>query len=248
MRRWLPVVLSGLVWVAPVAARADTPPPAACVYALPSISKLGVVGQWIAYSQSILCVPNGDAVSNPVIEWGDGTTSVGTITSQEPGHIVVTGAHIYTSPGTFKIRARVTDVVSGQVYSQGSKMEADIRPARLSATPVPCDAPVSDPPKSSSVSAVGCEFKVRSGSSVRSYEVAQIRARTPSAGLRATISWGDGTKSAGVVTGTGTGTLRVSGRHRWRHSGRHAIIVTLTNASGHVVAKATGCAVVVAGK
>lgn len=47
---------------------------------------------------------------------------------------------------------------------------------------------------------------------------------------------------------TGAGTLRVSGRHRWRHSGRYAIIVALTEASGHVVAKATSRAVVVPGK
>ncbi len=246
MRRWLPIFLIGLLWAAPVAARAETPPPARCVYPLPLIVQLGVAGKSIAYSQGILCVPNGDAVSNPVIEWGDGTTSVGTLTSQEPGNVVVTGAHVYKSPGTFKIRAKVTDVMSGQTYSQGSEMEADIRAAPVPATPAPCDAPVSDPPKSSSVSAVGCEFKVRSGSSVRSYEVALIRARTPSAGLRATISWGDGTKSIGVVTVAGT--LRVSGRHRWQHSGRYTIIVRLTDASGHVVAKATGCAVVVAEK
>ena len=75
MRRWLPVFLFGLLWAAPVAARADTPTPAECVFALPGITKLGVAGQSIAYSRDIFCVPNGDAVSNPVIEWGDGTTS-----------------------------------------------------------------------------------------------------------------------------------------------------------------------------
>jgi hypothetical protein len=246
MRRWFPALLIGLVCAAPVAARANTPTPAKCVVALPGISKLGVAGQPIAYSKEIFCIPNGDAVSNPVIEWGDGTTSVGTISVHEHDRVVVAGTHIYASPGVFKIRAKVTDVLSGQTYFQGSEMEADIRPSPLSATPNPCDASVSDPSKSSSLSAVGCEFKARSGSPVRSYEVALIRARMPSAGLHATISWGDGTKSAGAVTGTGT--LRVSGRHRWRHSGRYAIIVTLADASSHVVAKATGWAMVVAGK
>ncbi len=243
MRRWLPVLLVGLAWAAPVAANADTPTPAKCVLALPGISKLGVAGQPIGYSKDIVCIPNGDAVSNPVIEWGDGTTSVGTITTHEQDRVVVAGTHVYKSPGVFKIRAKVTDAVSGQMYSQGSEMEADIRPAPLSATPAQCGAPVSKPAKNSSLSAVGCEFKVRSGLPVRSYEVARIRARRPSAGLRATISWGDGTKSAGAVTGTGT--LRVSGRHRWQHSDRYTIIVTLTDASGHVVAQATGYAVVV---
>jgi hypothetical protein len=248
MRRWLPVFVIVLTSAAPVATRADTMPPAECVYAMPGMLQLGVAGQSIAYSQGILCVPNGDAVSNPVIEWGDGTTSVGTITSQQPGNVVITGAHVYTSPGTFKIRAKVTDMVSGRTYSEGSEREADIRPALVPATPVPPEAPASvpDPPTSSSVSAVGCDFTVRRGSPIHSREVALIRDGAPSTGFRVTISWGDGTKSGGAVTGAGT--LRVSGRHRWRHSGRYTIIVTLTDASGHVVAKATGRAVVVPGK
>jgi hypothetical protein len=249
MRRWLLVIVIGLLWAAaPVAAEADTPTPAECVYAIPGIRQLGAAGQSIAYSQGILCVPNGDAASDPVIEWGDGTTSVGTITSQKPGYIVVTGAHIYTSPVTFKVRAMVTDVVSGRTYSGGSEREVDIRPAPVPATPAPSKAPASgpDPPRSKSVSAVGYDFKVRRGSPIRGREVALIRTGTPSTDLRATISWGDGTKSRGAIAGIGT--LRVTGRHRWRHPGRYAIIVTLTDASGHVVARVTGRAVVVPGK
>lgn len=244
MRRWLPALLGGLMCVAPGVARADTLPPGECVLALPGISKLGLADQSIAYSQEIFCIPSGDAVSNPVIEWGDGTTSVGTMSAREQDRVVVAGEHVYTSPGTFKIRAKVTDVVSGQTYSHGSEMWADIRRAPLSTTPVTCDAPVFDPPRSTSVATVGCELKVRSGSPIRSYEVARVRTRMLSADLRATISWGDGTKSAGVVTGTGA--LRVSGRHRWHHSGRYTIIVTLTDTRGKVVAEATGSAVVVA--
>ena len=202
MRRCLPVFLIGLLWATPAAARASTPAPAECLLAEPGMSQLGVTGRPIGYSKHIVCIPNGDTVSNPVIEWGDGTTSVGTITTYEQDRVgvagthivVVAGTHIYTSPGVFKIRAKVTDVVSNQTYSQGSEMEADIHPAPLSATPPPCE-----PPKSGGVSAVGCEFEVRSGSPVRSYEVALIRARMRSAGLHATISWGDGTKSAGAV-------------------------------------------------
>lgn len=245
MRLWLPVLLVGLLWATPVVARADTDTltPRACVLALPGIGQLGVAGQQITYSKEIFCIPNGDAVSHPVIEWGDGTTSMGTIAIHGQDRVVVTGTHVYMSPGMFKVRAKVTDAVSGQTYSQGSEMEADIRSAPA---PVPCDTQVSDPPKNSSVPAVGCEFKARRGSPVRRYEVAQIRARMPSADLRATISWGDGTKSAGAVTGIGT--LRVSGRHRWRRSGRYTVIVTLTDASGHVVAQATGRAVVVVEK
>lgn len=245
MRLWLPVLLVGLVLAAPIAARADTDtlPPGECVLALPGISKLGVAGQPTTYSNEIHCIPNGDAVSNPVIEWGDGTRNKGKITIRGQDRVVVTGTHVYTSPGMFKIRAKVTDTVSGQTYSQGSGMEADIRSAPA---PVPCNTPASDPPKNSSVSAVGCEFKVRSDSPVRRYEVARVRTRMPSADLRTTISWGDGTKSTGAVTGTGT--LRVSGRHRWERSGRYTVIVTLADASGHMVAQATGRAVVIVKK
>lgn len=247
MIRWLPVVLLGLASAAPVAARANTSAPDECVLALPGKGQLGVAGQPIAYSQGIFCVPNEDTLSDPVIEWGDGTTSPGTIAAREAGRVVITGAHVYRSPGMFEISARVTDVANGQSYSAGSEMEADIRPEPVLAMPPPSEAPASvpDPPTSSSVSAVGCDFAMRRGSPVRSREVALIRTRIPSAGLRATISWGDGTKSAGAVTGTGT--LRVNGRHRWRHSGRYSVIVALTDASHRVVAKATCRAIVVPG-
>ena len=226
MRRWLPVLVISLAWAAPVAATAETPAPAECLYALPGRLELGVVGQPIGYSQDIFCVPNGDTVSNAVIEWGDGRTSQGTIAAHESGLVLVTGNHVYTSPGRFTIRATVTDEANGQSYSGGSEVGAEIRP--------------------SSVSSTGCDFTVRRGTPIRSREVALIRAGTPSTNLHATISWGDGTESRGAVTGNGT--LRVSGSHRWRRFGRYAIIVTLMDASGHIVARATGRAVVVPGR
>ncbi len=248
MRRWLPILLVGVLWAAPASARADMSP-AECVLPLPAIVQVGVASQSLAYSQGIFCVPSGDAVSRPVIEWGDGTTSVGTIMAREPGRIAVTGAHVYTNPGTFKIRAKVTDMVSGQSYSAGSEIGADIRPSLVPATSAPCEAPasLSDPPTGNIVSVIGSDFKVQRSSSTRSYEVALIRAGMSSTSLRATISWGDGTKSGGAVTGS-AGTLRVRGRHRWLHSGHYAIIVTQTDTSGYIVATATGRAVVAPGK
>jgi hypothetical protein len=246
MRRWLPAFVVGVMWAAPTSATAGAPELAECTFALPGTVQIGATGQSIAYVGDVFCVPNGDKVSNPVIEWGDGTTGPGTIMVDESGRLVVKDTHAYTNPGAFLIRATVTDDASGRSYSAGSEVEADIRPAPAPAIPASSGplTPAADPPVSS-VSVIGYNVTARRDSRLRCV-VAVVHGGMPSSSLRAIISWGDGTENRGTVTGIGT--LHVSGRHQWRRSGHYALVVTLTNASGHLVARATSRAAVVSGK
>jgi hypothetical protein len=56
----------------------------------------------------------------------------------------------------------------------------------------------------------------------------------------ATVDWGDGTSSAGTVTGSGS-SYTISDRHTYTHSGRHVITVTLTDSvDGSVLARTSG--------
>lgn len=231
-----------LVWAAPSVATADTTGRVECVIGAPGTLELGVAGKSFAYSKALPCVPDGDAVSDPTIEWGDGTTSEGTVVPREAGGVLVTGEHVYASPGWFTVRATVTDEANGLSYSEGSELEAEIQPAAPVVPVTSGDPPSAVGPSASIVSATGRDFTVRRGTLLRNV-VALIRSGVPASYLHARISWGDGTTSHGTVTGAGV--LQVSGRHRWRRSGRYAVVVTLTDASGRLLAKATGHAVVV---
>ncbi len=44
-----------------------------------------------------------------VIDWGDGTTSAGTVTATGPGHFAVSGTHTYAASGTFTVQVTLND-------------------------------------------------------------------------------------------------------------------------------------------
>jgi hypothetical protein len=86
------------------------------------LNQPGVAGQPFQFSGAVECLPGGDTYSNPVIEWGDGTTSPGAITSVDlkpgfSGSVSVSAQHIYGQAGEFCIRARLTDEESGQTVT-----------------------------------------------------------------------------------------------------------------------------------
>ena len=56
----------------------------------------------------------------------------------------------------------------------------------------------------------------------------------------ATVHWGDGTSSAGTVTGLGA-SYKITGTHSYARGGRHVITVTLVNqVDGSVLAATDG--------
>ena len=63
--------------------------------------------------------------------------------------------------------------------------------------------------------------------------IATVRDSNPSVlvtDFTATIDWGDGTQSDGVITASG-GTLSVSGGHTYSHKGSFTVSVSLTGAA-----------------
>jgi hypothetical protein len=217
-----------------------------CVESMLIKDQLGTVGRPFSFSEGVACLPGGHEWSDPVIHWGDETTSPGVITAVsseggENGSMEVAGQHMYSRPGSFSIWVEVTDR-TGQTYKGGWHTVASISaPSPLPVTPTPAQ-PGSPTPEQGSqnarASAHGRVFTALRGKSRRRV-VAVVSTTLPAAQVRARISWGDGTVSGGIVSGSAP-ELRVSGRHRWRRSGRYVITVTVTGPSGKILARAAG--------
>jgi hypothetical protein len=170
----------------------------------------------------------GDTASNfaATINWGDGTTTSGTVAGSN-GAFTVTGGHTYADEGSFPLAVTITDKANNANLS-------------LSGTVAAAEADV--------LSAQGLTFNANSGQGF-SGRVATFTDRNTSNGasdFSATINWGDGTTSAGAITDT-RGAISVSGTHTYASSGQDAVTVTLTDdapgtatATAHSTARVAG--------
>ena len=176
--------------------------------------------------------PNTDAVANYVatIDWGDGTTTPGTIT--QPGGAgtaySISGTHTYADEGTFTIATTAFEAFepafSISVNSQMTVADADV----LTAVPL------------SFVTIVGVPFSGPVATFTDTYT------GNTASDFTATINWGDATSTAGVISGGG-GTFTVSGTHTYAAIGPFVVTVTLTDdAPGTATATAASAATVAA--
>jgi hypothetical protein len=157
------------------------------------------------------------------INWGDGTSSGGTIAGGN-GMFTVSGSHKYTDEGTFTVtvtlRDRVPSTVSATATTTASVTEGDVLTG-------------------SGKTIAATEAAAFSGA-VATF--ADTDTSTPAGGFTATISWGDGTSSAGTITGS-AGSFTVSGSHTYAEEGTYTLHVTLTDkAPGTATATVTGTA------
>jgi len=160
------------------------------------------------------------------INWGDGTTTTGRVTGSN-GVFTVTGGHSYADEGSFPLGVTITN-------------KANNTSLPLSGTVAVAETDV--------LTARGLAFSARTGQAF-SGKVATFTDRNTSnvaSDFSATINWGDGTTTAGVITDT-RGTISVSGTHTYASSGRDAVTVTLSDdapgtatATAHSTATVTG--------
>jgi hypothetical protein len=143
------------------------------------------------------------------IDWGDGTTTTGTISSSGAGLFTVAGSHTYADEGAFTAIAtltRTSDNVQAAPSGTITVTEADI----LNGTPTTFHV---DPNQAFSGT-------VATFTDAYTGQVASD--------LTATISWGDGTFDVGTITG-GAGTFTVSGTHTYSLAGQDSVTVTLSD-------------------
>ena len=141
------------------------------------------------------------------IDWGDGTTTTGTLTGSG-GSFTVAGSHTYATAGQFTITTFMDDDSPDASFANANTT-ADIG---FGGTEV--------------LSAANETVAIAAGTTVATFS---DNAGLPSADYTATIDWGDGTTTAGVVSGTGGSfTVASAVSHTYADEGLFTEVVTIT--------------------
>jgi hypothetical protein len=188
--------------VASTAQAADAPVIAQGGFTVSATSGVAFSGQTVATFYDPVG-PDGLAVYSANIAWGDGGTSAGSIAFNPVTNLfTVSGGHDYAVGGQFPITVTVHHETAVD-------------------TTTTSQANVVGPPFSGQfVSIAANEMTAFNG------VVATLTNANPT-GVSATIAWGDGTTTAGVVAG---GSTIVTGTHTYRDEGSFSVTITVTEA------------------
>jgi hypothetical protein len=168
------------------------------------------------------------------IDWGDGQTSTGSVSSDGQGNLTVSGSHTYADEGSFSVAVTLVDNdddgsgqanASATAYNTVFVAEAD----NLSAATIQPTASVAEGDTSASIA-------------IATFTNTGYPGADPS-DFQASINWGDGQSSTGSVSSDGNGNLTVWGSHSYADEGSFEVSVTLTDTdddgSGQASASAT---------
>jgi hypothetical protein len=155
---------------------------------------------------------------NATIDWGDGSTTGGTV-SGGSGNFIVTGSHTYTTGGQDTFKVTVADDAPGTASISGTGTATInfaghmVLTAAAEATALPNNTPVATFSDSNGGDTAGS--------------------------FTATIDWGDGVTSPGTVSG-GAGTFTVSGGHTYADEGNDTAKVVLTHTADGATSTVSG--------
>lgn len=169
--------------------------------------------------------PDQNAVAaeyTATIDWGDGTTTPGTVTGPNGGPFTVSGTHTYADEGSYSITVVITDAdtPSNQATAHSTANVAD---AALTAGTLTVTG--------------GTEG---SAPATASFTFTDANSAATAGDFSATIDWGDGTTTTGTVAGAG-GAFTVTGSHTYAEEGTYTVKVTVTDDGGSTTS-ATGTA------
>ena len=156
------------------------------------------------------------------IDWGDTTTSAGTISANGTGFSVA-ASHTYAHPGTFTVVVTVDDVGGSSTSATGQ--------ATVAASPLTAGAlTVTDGVEGVTPAQLTFGFT-------------DANPAATAADYTATVDWGDTTSSPGAVTAAPGGGFSVATSHTYADEGTYTVVVTVTSAGGSTTS-ATGHATV----
>lgn len=193
---------------------ANLPPPEQSISAS---GKTFIATEGAAFSGAVASFTDPDTTAtaadyNATIDWGDGgAPSAGTITGGA-GSFTVNGVHTYAEEGSYAITVTITD--NDAVNTATARSTAQVGDAALTAvaaclTPSPqlYNGPVATFSDAASPKGTLSDFT-------------------------ATIDWGDGTTTAGTVTGADGGPYAVRGSHAYASTGNFTITTRITDVGG----------------
>ena len=143
------------------------------------------------------------------IRWGDGTSSAGTISGSN-GAFTVSAGHTYADEGSFALSATI-------------KRTADNTTITPTGTVASAEADVLTPHAATITGTAGQALN-----NVTVATFTDTNTANAAGDFAAAIKWGDGTTSAGTVSGS-KGTFTVTGSHTYAAAGTNAVAVTLTD-------------------
>jgi hypothetical protein len=161
-----------------------------------------------------------------LIFWGDGTTTVGTITANASGGFNVSGSHSYAEEGSYSVKVSVTDMGGATASGAGTATVVD---AALGANAGPLSAT-----EGSAFSGVVTTFM-------------DANPNATAADFTATITWGDGHTSAGTISTNANGTFSVSGSNTYAEEGSYTFTVKISDVGGSTDSISAGVTVSDAG-
>lgn len=142
------------------------------------------------------------------INWGDGTTSAGTV-SGASGSFSVSGTHTYLEEGPYQVTTTVTDVTN------------PANTATATGTATVADAPLS---------ATGTNITTTNPLSATVATFTDADPNGTVSDYTASINWGDGTTSAGTVSGSGP--FAVAGTHTYPALGPYTVVTHICDVGG----------------
>ncbi|HVX15013.1 MAG TPA: TIGR03118 family protein [Pirellulales bacterium] len=145
------------------------------------------------------------------INWGDGSSSAGTIVPNGDGGFNVLGSHKFAEEGTYSVAVSINDANDDDFTMTASVSVGD---AALDATGVPVN-----PAQGITVSGAAVATFTDEGGA------------EPVANYSATIDWGDGTSSTGTISESGS-TFTVTGSHTYAAAGAHTITTHILDEGG----------------
>jgi hypothetical protein len=169
----------------------------------------------------------GDLASGftATIDWGDGTSSAGTIAGSNGSFSIQGGGHSYAEEGTFTLTTTLTRTSDNTIVTSAGHVvvnEHDVLAAQ-------------------GTSVSGNPGQVQNNVTVATFTDTDTAA--VAGDFVATIDWGDGTSSAGTIIGSnGSFTVHGSG-HTYAAAGQDTITVTVTDPGG-TIASASGTATI----
>jgi hypothetical protein len=146
------------------------------------------------------------------INWGDGTSTNGTVVLNNGSSFKVNGAHTYAEEGTFNILVSIHDK-SG--HSGTARSIAEVADAPLSSTGLTFNSSTEHP-------FTGTVAKLTDADTTE----------TDPTTYDTLINWGDGTTTVGQLVSLGGGKFAVRGSHQYTATGSFAVKVTINDVGG----------------